>query len=306
MRRKRSVVTGRAVASIPTRRRVPLPGERRRGPQAGPDSAAGARPAPAPTGRARRWSTCSIDLAPTPAGCPRAAQPDPGRLGHLRLRHRVRRGRGCRPPRRHLLQGHDPQGARRQSAAAGDRDAGRDAQLHRPPEPGRRCGAGEVRRRAGSTWQVPVIVNVAGESVEDYVARRRASSTSSPAWRVSSSTSAAPTWARAASSSRSTRGRGGEVTAAVRRATELPLLVKLSPAATDVRGIARAIADAGADAICAVNTLLGDGHRPTTTQAAAGQHVRRPVGAGAQAGRAAGRVRGGPGGATSRSWPSAA
>jgi len=33
--------------------------------------------------------------------------------------------------------------------------------------------------------------------------------------------------------------------------------IKLSPAATDVRGIARAIADAGADAISAVNTLPG-------------------------------------------------
>jgi dihydroorotate dehydrogenase (NAD+) catalytic subunit len=48
-----------------------------------------------------------------------------------------------------------------------------------------------------------------------------------------------------------------EVTAAVRRATDMPLMVKLSPAATDIRGIAKAIADAGADAISAVNTLPG-------------------------------------------------
>jgi dihydroorotate dehydrogenase (NAD+) catalytic subunit len=47
------------------------------------------------------------------------------------------------------------------------------------------------------------------------------------------------------------------VTAAVRAATDLPLMVKLSPAATDVRGIARRIAEAGADAISAVNTLPG-------------------------------------------------
>ena len=50
----------------------------------------------------------------------------------------------------------------------------------------------------------------------------------------------------------------------MRRATDLPLMVKLSPAATDVRGIAKAIADAGADAISAVNTLPGmalDRHR---------------------------------------------
>ena len=50
----------------------------------------------------------------------------------------------------------------------------------------------------------------------------------------------------------------------MRRATDLPLMVKMSPAATDVRGIAKAIADAGADAISAVNTLPGmaiDRHR---------------------------------------------
>ncbi|HEY8987684.1 MAG TPA: nitronate monooxygenase, partial [Candidatus Limnocylindrales bacterium] len=49
----------------------------------------------------------------------------------------------------------------------------------------------------------------------------------------------------------------GAVTAAVRRATELPLLVKLSPNVADVRPIARAIADAGADALTAINTLSG-------------------------------------------------
>jgi dihydroorotate dehydrogenase (NAD+) catalytic subunit len=49
----------------------------------------------------------------------------------------------------------------------------------------------------------------------------------------------------------------GAVTAAVRRATDLPLLVKLSPNVADVRPIARAIADGGADALTAVNTLSG-------------------------------------------------
>jgi len=47
------------------------------------------------------------------------------------------------------------------------------------------------------------------------------------------------------------------VTAAVRRATDLPLLVKLSPNVADVRPIARAIAAAGADALTAINTLSG-------------------------------------------------
>jgi dihydroorotate dehydrogenase (NAD+) catalytic subunit len=45
----------------------------------------------------------------------------------------------------------------------------------------------------------------------------------------------------------------------VRRATDLPLLVKLSPNVADVRPIARAIEEAGADAITAINTLSGIG-----------------------------------------------
>ena len=43
----------------------------------------------------------------------------------------------------------------------------------------------------------------------------------------------------------------------VRRKTQLPLLVKLSPNVTDITVIARAVEDAGADALSAINTLLG-------------------------------------------------
>ncbi len=48
-----------------------------------------------------------------------------------------------------------------------------------------------------------------------------------------------------------------EVTAAVRKATSLPLIVKLSPNVTDITLIARAVEHAGADAISLINTLLG-------------------------------------------------
>jgi len=46
-----------------------------------------------------------------------------------------------------------------------------------------------------------------------------------------------------------------QVTAAVRAATTLPIIVKLSPNVTDIVAIARAVEDAGADAIAAINTL---------------------------------------------------
>ena len=48
-----------------------------------------------------------------------------------------------------------------------------------------------------------------------------------------------------------------EVVSQIRRATSLPLWVKLSPNVTDVTAIARAAEDAGADAISLINTLLG-------------------------------------------------
>lgn len=47
------------------------------------------------------------------------------------------------------------------------------------------------------------------------------------------------------------------VTRAVRDATRCPVIVKLSPNVTDIVAIARAVEAAGADAICAINSLTG-------------------------------------------------
>ena len=48
-----------------------------------------------------------------------------------------------------------------------------------------------------------------------------------------------------------------EVTAAVRRVTKKPVILKLSPNVTDIVSIARACEEAGADGISLINTLLG-------------------------------------------------
>jgi dihydroorotate dehydrogenase (NAD+) catalytic subunit len=48
-----------------------------------------------------------------------------------------------------------------------------------------------------------------------------------------------------------------QVTDAVRKATHLPIITKLSPNVTDIRPIAKAAEDAGVDAISLINTLLG-------------------------------------------------
>lgn len=47
------------------------------------------------------------------------------------------------------------------------------------------------------------------------------------------------------------------VTAAVRAAVDVPLIVKLAPNVADLPRIAQAVVDAGADAICAINTMPG-------------------------------------------------
>jgi dihydroorotate dehydrogenase (NAD+) catalytic subunit len=107
-----------------------------------------------------------------------------------------------------------------------------------------------------ATWTVPVIVNVAGESVEDYVGVARKLDGHPGVAGIELNLSC-PNVGAGGLQFALDASSAAEVTGAVRRATDSPLIVKLSPAATDVRGIARAIADAGADAISAVNTLPG-------------------------------------------------
>lgn len=48
-----------------------------------------------------------------------------------------------------------------------------------------------------------------------------------------------------------------EITSAVRKATDKPFMVKLSPNVTDITEIAKAVEAAGADAVSLINTLLG-------------------------------------------------
>lgn len=48
-----------------------------------------------------------------------------------------------------------------------------------------------------------------------------------------------------------------EVTAAVKKVTKKPVIIKLSPNVTDIVSIARACEDAGADGISLINTMLG-------------------------------------------------
>src|SRR5262249_4263551 len=52
-------------------------------------------------------------------------------------------------------------------------------------------------------------------------------------------------------------GNSAAVTSAVKRATRIPVWVKMSPEAGDPVGVAKACEEAGADAITAINTIRG-------------------------------------------------
>ena len=120
-------------------------------------------------------------------------------------------------------------------------------------------GVDAVIEKYGPIWQgwdVPVIVNVAGESIEDYVeVARRVDGV--PGVAGIELNISCPNVGKGGLQFAIDRDAARAVTAAVRRATGLPLIVKLSPNVADVRPIARAIEDAGADAISAINTLSG-------------------------------------------------
>ncbi|CAN5601124.1 dihydroorotate dehydrogenase [soil metagenome] len=107
-----------------------------------------------------------------------------------------------------------------------------------------------------ASWEVPVIVNVAAESVEDY-ATLAGRLDGVPGVAAIELNVSCPNVGRGGLQFALDPASAAAATAAARRATELPLLVKLSAAATDVRGVARAVEAAGADALCAVNTLPG-------------------------------------------------
>jgi dihydroorotate dehydrogenase (NAD+) catalytic subunit len=107
-----------------------------------------------------------------------------------------------------------------------------------------------------ATWRTPVLVNVAGESVRDYVeVVRRLDGV--PGVAGIELNISCPNVGRGGLQFAIDATAAAEVTAAVRRATDLPLLVKLSPNVADIRPIARAIEEAGADALTAINTLSG-------------------------------------------------
>lgn len=107
-----------------------------------------------------------------------------------------------------------------------------------------------------ATWEFPVLVNVNGETVEEYgeLAARLDGVPGVAGLEVNIS---CPNVREGGMFFGNDPRSAAEVTKAVRRRTRLPVWVKLTPAVTDITTVARACAEAGADALCAVNTFVG-------------------------------------------------
>ncbi len=108
-------------------------------------------------------------------------------------------------------------------------------------------------RQAGAT----VVVNLFAESLEDFgsLAHRLAEAPGVAALEVNIS---CPNVASGGVHFGQDPAMAAAVTETVRRAApELPVLVKLSPEAPRIQDVARAVAAAGADALCIMNTLRG-------------------------------------------------
>ena len=107
-----------------------------------------------------------------------------------------------------------------------------------------------------ATWDFPVLVNVNGERVDEYgeLAARLDGVPGIAGLEVNIS---CPNVREGGMFFGNDPRAAAAVTAAVRRSTRLPVWVKLTPAVTDIREIARACEQAGADALSAVNTFVG-------------------------------------------------
>src|SRR5258705_291630 len=119
-------------------------------------------------------------------------------------------------------------------------------------------GAEEVARKYGKVWSklgVPVIVNVAGYSVEDYVFVVEALD-GTPGVIAFELNVSCPN-VEGGMLFGSDPGLAAEVTRAVKDATDKPVIVKLTPNAPDVVAVAVACEDAGADGLTAINTVPG-------------------------------------------------
>jgi len=105
-----------------------------------------------------------------------------------------------------------------------------------------------------SGWRVPVIVNIGGDTVDDYARLAKELDGVAGISGIEVNISCPNVKVGGAAFGVKPDSAAG-VTAAVRAATSLPVIVKLTPNTNDITGVAKAAAAAGADSISLINTL---------------------------------------------------
>ena len=105
-------------------------------------------------------------------------------------------------------------------------------------------------------WNVPVIVNIAGETVEEYarIAERLDKVNGISGIEVNIS---CPNIRAGGAEFGIAPDTAAIVTAAVRQVTTLPVLVKLTPNTSEITAVAEAVVGEGADALTLINTIKG-------------------------------------------------
>ena len=105
-------------------------------------------------------------------------------------------------------------------------------------------------------WDVPAIVNISAETIEDFAMMAR-SLDDVPGVAAIEVNISCPNIHAGGFCFGWDPVMSADVTRAVRSATTLPVIVKLSPGAVDIVEIAQAVEGAGADAVSLINTLVG-------------------------------------------------
>jgi dihydroorotate dehydrogenase (NAD+) catalytic subunit len=105
-------------------------------------------------------------------------------------------------------------------------------------------------------WRVPVIVNVAGETMNEYVAVS-AKLEGVPGISGIELNISCPNVSAGGMEFGVAPRLAARLTSAVKAVTSLPVMVKLSPNVTDIKEIALSVEEAGADAVTVINTLKG-------------------------------------------------
>lgn len=107
-----------------------------------------------------------------------------------------------------------------------------------------------------ATWRVPVIVNISGDTVDEY-GELAARLDGVPGVSGLELNISCPNVAVGGMEFGQDPGLAAAVTRAVLRQTTLPVIVKLTPNVTDIAAVACAVAEAGADAVTVINTVQG-------------------------------------------------